>query len=882
MHILKTASHSPVFSRTVIFSGVMLMLSACGDSSQPIAQNTAVSAAPAAIATGTTTLQAELAVVPAEAANQLATPTFHVAPVLLETPSDLDADASQRTALMPAHQQPIPVSTEYLSPKGLTVDQIRSAQRSFELNASTNATSSANAELKPMATGAVSTYTPAQVRAAYNLAPIPASLTGLTAAQAAQFGAGQTIYIVNAYHDPNIVSELSNFNQKFGLPGCTVKAIATTASLPLPAAPVTGCEFSVVYANAAGGMNSAAPAYNSGWATEIALDVQWAHAIAPLARIVLIEAPDASINSLTGGIALANKMGPGAVSMSFGAVEGSWTASVDAVFGSTNMTYLAATGDYGTQVNWPSVSSKVVAVGGTTLNYSGSGRRTESAWSGTGGGVSAYTAKPAYQTSAVPGMGTPVRRTVADVSMNADPNSGQYVAVINPGSATVNWISAGGTSLSTPQWAGIVAVTNATRALTAKAPLGAVHASLYQQAAVPGNYAKAFADVTSGSHGSCGSCTAKSGYDQLTGLGTPNVSDFVTLMGGSTVATAPVVTGAAISGKVGTALSFTASATAANPVTYTLTGAPAGMTISTAGVVNWATPLAGTYAVTVNATDTKTALVGKAVYTVTIAPAVAPVVSAATITGKAGTALSYNVTTKSDYAVTYSLTGAPAGMSISTAGVISWANPVLGNYSVTVIATDSKTGLLGKGVMSVSITAQTPPVVTAASISGKVGTALSFTVSASSVNPLSYSLTGAPAGMSISSAGVVSWAAPVVGSYKVTVIAKDSKTGLSGQAVYTITIAAAAPTGLTVSAPAITGVAGKAVSGVIAISAPGASWVSISISGAPLGMGFSMSGLNITAIWPAPVTGSYALKITVTDSTGRTTSTTMPITITAK
>ncbi|MBR7784759.1 peptidase S53, partial [Undibacterium sp. LFS511W] len=97
-----------------------------------------------------------------------------------------------------------------------------------------------------------------------------------------------------------------------------------------------------------------------------------------------------------------------------------------------------------------------------------------------GGGVSAYTATPSYQTAAVPGMGTPVRRTVADVSMNADPNSGQYVAVINPGSATVNWISAGGTSLSTPQWAGIVAVTNASRALTAKAPLGAVHASLYQ------------------------------------------------------------------------------------------------------------------------------------------------------------------------------------------------------------------------------------------------------------------------------------------------------------------------------------------------------------------------------------------------------------------
>ncbi len=122
-------------------------------------------------------------------------------------------------------------------------------------------------------------------------------------------------------------------------------------------------------------------------------------------------------------------------------------------------------------------------------------------------------------------MGTPVRRTVADVSMNANPNTGQYVAVINPGSTTVNWISAGGTSMSTPQWAGIVAMANAVRAASGKAVIGQAHSTLNQTISTNAtNYAKGFLDVTSGTHGTCSTCSAKTGFDQLTGLGTPNVT----------------------------------------------------------------------------------------------------------------------------------------------------------------------------------------------------------------------------------------------------------------------------------------------------------------------------------------------------------------------
>lgn len=770
-----------------------LLLVACGGAQVDDGNNAADAAdTPSAVdvATGTTTLQLDGEALPAAAAQAEAQPAFHAAPVLLDAPSDEDAFDPEASARRDAHLQAVPAGLERLSTRGLTVQAMQSALRSHAYGAP-------GGTATPMASPTVvATYTPAQIRAAYGLPALPAAGTTLTAAQAASLGAGQTIYIVDAMHNPNAAAELAAFNQKFGQPGCTTRTIAPTASLPLPAASSKACEFSVVYNTATGGMTATAPAYDAGWATEIALDVQWAHAIAPLARIVLIESADATLNSLLGGIKLANAMGPGVVSMSFGAAEGNWTASVDSAFTAPRMTYLAATGDWGAGVSWPSVSANVVAVGGTTLSYSGSGTRSETGWSGTGGGTSAYVATPAYQTSAVPGLGSVARRTLADVAFNADPSTGQYTAVIPPGATTPNWLSVGGTSLSTPQWAGLIAIANAMRAQTAKAPLGAPHAMLYGSiATVPGTYAANFADITAGSNGSCATCTARAGYDILTGLGTPRAGTLLTTLSGANVpAAAPVVTPASISGKVGTALSFTVSATSANPLTYALSGAPAGMTIGTSGVVSWPSPIAGTYAVTAKATDGKTGLSGQAVYTVTIAAATAPVVSGG-------------------------------------------------------------------------------------AVSGKPGVALTFAAAVSSSNPITYTLTGAPAGMTIASNGTVSWPSPVLGTYKVQVNAKDGKTGLVGQGTYTVTIATAGPT---ITAAPITGVAGKAVSGTIAISAPGATSVSVSITGVPLGMGFAINGLTLTASWPSPVAGSYTMKVTVVDSAGLTASASVPITISAK
>lgn len=848
------------------------VLAACGGTQD---QASMAPQAAAQIATGTTTFQVDggNAADAATAASVIAQPTFHIAPVLLEAP-----DATSAAANAAPHSQVVTADLSGIPTRGLTVNvmqQARSGLRPMIAQA-------ANGNVAPMAAGTVvSTYSPAQIRAAYGLPALPVAGATVTAAQAAQLGAGQTIYIVDAMHDPNTAAELTAFNQKFGVSNCTTKAIATNAVLPLAAPSTSTCELSVVYSTATGAMTATAPAYDSGWATEIALDVQWAHAIAPLARIVLIEAPDASINSLVAAVRLANAMGPGVVSMSFGAGEGSWTASVDSAFTGANMTYLAATGDNGAAVSWPSVSANVVGVGGTSLTYSGTGARTETAWSGTGGGTSAYVATPSYQTSAVPGMGAVARRTVADVAMNADPSTGQYVAVIPSGSTTANWVSAGGTSLSTPQWAGIIAIANAMRAQNAKPALGAPHAVLYGQiSTVAGTYAAAFSDIKIGSHGTCAACTAKVGYDQLTGLGTPNLNSLLTTLSGVAPApVAPVVTAATINAQVGTALSFTVNATSANPLTYALTGAPSGMVISSTGAVTWPTPVVGTYSVTVVAKDSKTGLTGQAVYTIVIAPIPAPVVTATSISGKVGTPLAFTATSTAPNPVTYTITGAPAGLTMTSAGAATWATPVVGTYPMTVIAKDTKTGLTGQAIYTITIAALPAPVVAAGNVSAPVGTAFSYTVAVTAPNPVTYTMTGAPAGMTISSTGVLTWATPVLGTYSVTVVAKDSKSGLSGQAVIAITIT---PVGPVITAPAMVGVAGKAVSTTISISDPGVTSLSISISGAPMGMSFALSGTNITAMWASPITGTYSMKVSVVDSNGRSAQATVPITITAK
>ena len=682
------------------------------------------------------------------AANDLASVAVpFVSSATVAAPSAVDAQSPSATALLPAAQQ--------------------------------TTTSSAGV------TAAAKTYTPAQIRAAYQLPALPTSWLNLSTTQTSQMGAGQTIYIVDAMHDPNVVAELAAFNQTFGLPSCTTTAISPSVSLPLLAAvPSNGCQFSVVYSNGSS-ISTTAPVYNSGWATEIALDVQWAHATAPLARIILIESPDATIGNLLGAVNLANAMGPGIVSMSFGAAEGSWITSVDSAFSSANMTYVAATGDSGAGVGWPSVSSKVLAVGGTSLNSYTSTSRSETVWASTGGGVSHYMPVPSYQNSSVPGMGNQTYRNVADVSFNADPFTGQFVAVIPQGSTTVNWYSVGGTSLATPQWAGVIAVTNATRAQNGQGPLGLVQNFIYQAAITTTNFfTSIFDDIISGSNG----LSAHAYYDLPTGLGTPNTSNFLALASGRSSqqqsgGTPPVVSPITINGIAGTPLSFSMAYTSPDAVTWSMSGAPNGMTLGVTGIISWTTPVPGTYSVSITAVDSLTNLSSSAIATVIVGQPASPLVNAATVVGQAGQALSYQVNAQSTNSVSYTLIGStPAGLLISNSGVLSWANPVIGNYSVTVKATDSKTLTTGTGVISLQISAN-------ATVAGPVITAL----------------------------------------------------------------------------PA-TGVAAKALTGVIGITDQGARSITVSIKGAPSGMSFGVSGQGIVFYWNSPVKGTYTLVITATDN----------------
>jgi hypothetical protein len=301
------------------------VLAGCGGSQSSGTSAAASTAVGTPAETTSTTLQLD---VPAsETANLGAQPTFHVAPVLLDEPDDMDAAVSDTSASFGAHVTQVPAALAALSTRRLTREDIEAAAQGTPTLRSQ--IEEEDRDATPLASGtAVATYTPAQIRAAYAMPALPANGATLTATQAAQLGAGQTIYLVDAMNNPNVAAELAAFDSKFGLPTCTVTAIATNATLPLATAPGNGCVLSVVYSTTSGGITASAPAYDSGWSTEISLDVQWAHATAPLARIVLIEAPDSSTTSLVAAVNLANSMGHGVVSMSFGAAEGGWTAIV--------------------------------------------------------------------------------------------------------------------------------------------------------------------------------------------------------------------------------------------------------------------------------------------------------------------------------------------------------------------------------------------------------------------------------------------------------------------------------------------------------------------------------------------------------------------------
>lgn len=356
----------------------------------------------------------------------------------------------------------------------------------------------------------------------------PADLQGAYNLPSSSAGSGQTVAIVDAMDDPNAESDLAQFRSTFGLPACTT---------------ANGC-FRKVNQN---GQASPLPQSDVGWATEISLDVDMVSAVCPNCDILLVESNTPSFNDLGTAVNTAVRLGAKYVSNSYGGSEGAGEGSIDAQFyDHPGVAVTASSGDSGFGVSIPAAFSHVVAVGGTSLRPSSTARGwTESAWSGAGSGCSGQIAKPSWQNDT--GCS---RRTVADVSAVADPNTG--VAVFDT-FGQGGFLVVGGTSASAPIIAGVYALA------------GIVGADDYPNT-YPYANSGALRDITSGANGECEPaylCTAVAGFDGPTGWGTPNgvagfapPGDFGDLTGTVTdAATGEPVAGATVS--VGTKSSRT-------------------------------------------------------------------------------------------------------------------------------------------------------------------------------------------------------------------------------------------------------------------------------------------------------------------------------------
>jgi hypothetical protein len=321
-------------------------------------------------------------------------------------------------------------------------------------------------------------YGPADLRSAYRLPS-----TG---------GEGQTIALVDAYDDPTAEADLAVYRATYGLPPCTTdngcfrKANQRGDTAPLP--------------------ESGA---RSGWATETALDLEMASAACPQCHILLVEADEPEMADLAAAVDTSVALGATEVSNSYGGTEAHGTTAFAKDYSHPGVAVVASSGDSGYTVpSFPAAYSSVIAVGGTSLTRAANDRGwQETTWAGAGSGCSAWVDKPAWQQDTdCPG------RTIADVSADADPDTGPAVYVTSTPRGSGGWTVVGGTSASAPYLAGVIAL--------AGDPAAFPDASRLYSAPAAG-----LNDVADGSNGTCDGdylCTAVPGYDAPTGNGTPN------------------------------------------------------------------------------------------------------------------------------------------------------------------------------------------------------------------------------------------------------------------------------------------------------------------------------------------------------------------------
>jgi subtilase family serine protease len=519
-------------------------------------------------------------------------------------------------------------------------------------------------------------YNPAQIRHGYGFDQLAAT------------GAGQTIAIVDAYGNASIQSDMDTFCAQFGLPATTVQILGTN------------------------------PGTDTGWALETALDVEWAHAIAPSATIILSVARSSGINDLLSAVDAAVSAGATVVSMSWGAAEFSGVSTYDSHFNKAGVTFTASSGDNGAGLEWPAVSPYVVSVGGTTLTLdSNNDRVSETAWSGSGGGISSYVAIPSYQS----GWQSNAGRGVPDVSYLADPNTGVLVY----DSVNGGWFVVGGTSAGAPQWAAAIALANQLRLASGASAIGAANPSIYSKAkgstttpySVSPTY---FYDVSSGNNGTY---TAAPPYDFVTGVGSLVANTLLPALVPQaaspdfSLSASPSSVGVSAGGSTSSTISVTALGGFAGTVSLSASGLPSGATASfspssvagsgtsTLTVATSASTPSGTYTVTITG---QSGTVGHTTtLSLTVQAATAPDFSLSISPGsanvRAGNRAGYNVTVSPTGGfggtVSFTASGLPAGatasflpVSIVTSGsttltIATTSSTPRGNYSFTITGT---------------------------------------------------------------------------------------------------------------------------------------------------------------------------------------------------
>jgi len=330
--------------------------------------------------------------------------------------------------------------------------------------------------------------TPASLACVYSLVPKTSSCNPnvVTANPTGGFGA---IAVVDAFHYPTALTDLQTFSSQFGLkaPNMTV----VFASGVKPAQDPSG-----------------------GWELEAALDLQWAHAMAPDAKLFLVEARSNSFSDLLSAERVASNLvasaGGGEVSNSWGSDEFAGETSFDSSFTTPGVVYFASSGDQ-PGVQYPAASPNVVAAGGTTTarNSFTANFLSERAWDLAGSGLSAFEVRPVYQDIIQSIVGS--RRGVPDLSFDSNPVTGAWVFDSTPvQGAGSGWFIVGGTSLASPALAGIVNAAGS-RLPSSQAELNLIYNNM--------TITTDFNDISSGFCGPTAGFSAKLGWDLCTGIG---------------------------------------------------------------------------------------------------------------------------------------------------------------------------------------------------------------------------------------------------------------------------------------------------------------------------------------------------------------------------